>query len=75
LNSAAFKIGRLVAAGELAAAFALAELIAAGRAMPSQQGRDPWLPVDIERKVRRSFADGMRQPRHVVHRSDAGRRA
>jgi hypothetical protein len=67
LNTSSLKIGRLVAAGELSPDFAIGELIAAARSMPSQPGRVPWRPLEVERKVRRAFADGVRQPRHVVH--------
>jgi putative DNA primase/helicase len=63
LNNAALKIGSLVAGKELAEGYALAELIAAGNAMPNESGRELWRPAEIEKKVRRAFADGARSPR------------
>jgi putative DNA primase/helicase len=69
LNNAALKIGSLAAAGELSERDALAELIAAGNAMPSESGREPWRASEIEKKVRRAFADGKRTPRQVPHPS------
>ena len=65
LNNAALKIGSLVAAGELAESYALAELIAAGNAMPSEGGREPWRASQIEKKVRRALEDGKCAPRNV----------
>lgn len=65
LNDAALKMGGLVAAGELAEGYALSELIAAGNGMASEKGREPWRQTEIEKKVRRAFADGMRTPRAV----------
>jgi hypothetical protein len=65
LNNAALKIGGLAAAGELLESYALSELIAAGNAMPSESGRQPWRAAEIERKVRRAFEDGKRTPRNV----------
>jgi hypothetical protein len=65
LNNGALKIGSLVAAGELLESYALSELIAAGNAMPSESGREPWRAAEIEKKVRRAFEDGKRTPRQV----------
>jgi hypothetical protein len=65
LNNAALKIGGLVAAGEVAEEYALAELIAAGNAMSSESGREPWRRAEIEKKVRRGLKDGKRAPRNV----------
>jgi hypothetical protein len=65
LNNAALKIGGLAAAGELAESYALAELIAAGHAIPSESGREPWRAAEVEKKVKRAFADGKRTPRNV----------
>jgi putative DNA primase/helicase len=69
LNNAALKMGSLAAAGELAENYALTELIGAGDAMPSESGREPWRASEIEKKVRRAFADGKRTPRQVPHPS------
>jgi hypothetical protein len=63
LNNAALKIGGLVAGGELAESYALTELIAAGNAMPSESGREPWRAAEIAKKVKRALADGKRTPR------------
>jgi hypothetical protein len=65
LNNAALKIGSLVAAGQLAESYALTELIAAGNAMPSESGREPWRVAEIAKKIKRALADGKRTPRKV----------
>jgi hypothetical protein len=65
LNNAALKIGSLVAAGEVLESYALSELIAAGNAMASESGREPWRAAEIEKKVKRAFEDGKRTPRQV----------
>jgi hypothetical protein len=65
LNNAALKIGSLVAAGEVLESYALSELIAAGNAMASERGREPWRAAEIEKKVKRAFDDGKRTPRQV----------
>jgi hypothetical protein len=65
LNSAALKIGALVAGGEIEEGVALSELLAAGRAMPSQPGRDRWSPTEVENKVRRGMQDGRAMPRQA----------
>jgi hypothetical protein len=66
LNSAALKIGGLVAGGELAQSCALTELIAAGNAMRSESGREPWQAAQVEKKVRHALADGARTPRYAA---------
>jgi hypothetical protein len=63
LNAAGLKIGALVAGGELEAGPALADLLAAARSMPSQPGKKPWHPSELEKKARRAFEDGSRKPR------------
>lgn len=68
LNEACLKIGALIKGGELIEGNAIAELRAAGCAMPSQAKRDPWRPADIDAKVRRGVADGMRQGRSAPER-------
>jgi hypothetical protein len=68
LNNAALKIGSLVAADELEESYALFELIAAGNAMPSESGREPWRAVEIAKKVKRALEDGKRTPRAVTAR-------
>lgn len=63
LNSSALKIGALVTGGELEEDVAMSELLAAARSIPSQPGRTPWRAAELERKVRRGFQDGKREPR------------
>lgn len=63
LNAAGLKIGALVAGGELEESYALAELLAAARSMPSQPGKSPWSVTQLEFKARRAFSDGKRTPR------------
>ncbi len=69
LNAAGLKIGALVAGGELDEGAALADLLSAARSMPSQAGRQPWSPYELERKARRAFEDGKRQPRQAPARN------
>jgi hypothetical protein len=74
LSASSFKIGRLVAAGELAKGLALTELIAAGQSMPNQKDREPWRPSDVKKKIERSLENGMLKPRVISHRfSNQGR--
>ncbi|AWV20346.1 putative membrane associated protein (plasmid) [Roseomonas mucosa] len=68
LNAAGLKIGALVAGGELEHGPALAALLSSARSMPSQPGKKPWSPQELERKARRAFEDGMRQPRTAPDR-------
>jgi putative DNA primase/helicase len=68
LNNAALKIGSLVAANELEESYALSELLAAGNAMPSESGREPWRAAEIAKKVERALEDGKRTPRPVPPR-------
>jgi len=70
LNKETFSIGSYVAGGEIAGDVALADLLSAGRAMPSQAGRDPWHPTHVEDKVRKAFADGKRTPRQAPPRTN-----
>lgn len=75
LNNAALKIGSLVAAGELLEGYALSELIAAGNALSSESGREPWQAAEIEKKVRRGLEDGKRTQRAVPPSQPAGNRS
>jgi hypothetical protein len=61
LNAGAYKIGRLISAGELSDA-AVAALIDAGLAMPSFDVRRLWDPALVEAKVRRAVEQGKRRP-------------
>jgi KaiC/GvpD/RAD55 family RecA-like ATPase len=63
LNAAALKIGALAAGGEIDATYARDALIAAGLAMPSQPGREPWTHHEIRAKVERALRDGAARPR------------
>ncbi|MFL5337462.1 MAG: hypothetical protein ACJ8H8_30885 [Geminicoccaceae bacterium] len=63
LNAECFSIGTLVGADRLDKGTARAELLAASRDMPSEHGRDPWVPRDLERKVDHALHDGMQNPR------------
>lgn len=74
LNAACLKVGALASGGELAPSFALARLLAAGRAMPSRQGDRAWSPREVENKVRRSFADGQKRPRSRPEGEEAPKR-
>lgn len=68
LNSAALKIGALVAGGELTNETARGQLIAAGLVMPSYNARDPWTAEAVLRKIERGLADGARNPRNAPER-------
>jgi hypothetical protein len=61
LNRTCFKIGLLIGTGELGPR-AEAEVLEAAFAMQSYDLRRPWLRAEIEAKVRRAIADGMRLP-------------
>jgi putative DNA primase/helicase len=65
LNSEAFTIGQLAAGGAIPPGLALDSLLWAARRMPSGDPRRPWRPVELERKVRAAFTDGLREPRGV----------
>lgn len=69
LNNACLKIGALSAGGEIDENFAKAELRAAARSMPSEGGREPWRASEVDAKVDRAFADGMRSPRQAQNAS------
>ena len=61
LDAGAYKIGRLIGAGELSDA-AVQSLIDAGLAMASYDASRPWDPALVEAKVRRAIGQGMRRP-------------
>jgi hypothetical protein len=63
LNSECFSIGTLAGAQMVPAGIALRALLRAGSAMPDHDPRWPWRPEEIDFKVRRAFADGLRHPR------------
>ncbi len=64
-NAKAFSIGTLVGGGQLDRAHAWAELQAAVRDMPSEPGNEPWRWADLEHKTRKSFEQGIANPRHA----------
>ncbi|NBV20344.1 MAG: hypothetical protein EBS11_27750, partial [Janthinobacterium sp.] len=70
LNAAGLKVGALVAGGEIEEGIAVAELLAAGRSMGSESGREAWQPDEVEAKVRRAFKDGRNRPRKAPERRE-----
>jgi Bifunctional DNA primase/polymerase, N-terminal len=65
INGEAYSIGRLAGAGALPADFALRALkYAAQRVATFDSGR-PWRADELDRKVERSFADGVQNPRRA----------
>jgi hypothetical protein len=67
LNSEAFAIGTLAGAGAIPARFARDVLLWAARQVPSYDPRRPWHPRELEAKVERAFAAGLRRPRAVTN--------
>jgi hypothetical protein len=65
LNAESFSIGTLAGAGLVPGDIALRALLRAGSAMPDHDVQRPWRSEEIDLKVRRAFADGMRHPREV----------
>jgi Bifunctional DNA primase/polymerase, N-terminal len=67
INGEAFAIGTLAGASAIPPAFARRALVWAARKVPSYDVRRPWLARELECKVERAFAAGMRQPRGGAH--------
>jgi Bifunctional DNA primase/polymerase, N-terminal len=65
INGEAYSIGRLAGAGALPADFALRVLQFAVQRVASYDDSRPWRGGQLERKIERSFADGMGNPRRV----------
>jgi hypothetical protein len=65
LNTEAFSIGTLAAAGGVPADIALRALLRAAGSMPDHDLKWPWRSEEIDFKVRRAFADGLRHPREA----------
>jgi hypothetical protein len=65
LNGEAFGIGQLAGGSVIPPALALDAMLWAARRMPSFDARRPWRPVDLERKVKGAFTDGLREPRSL----------
>lgn len=66
LNEASLRIGSLVAGGQINEGTARRSLIDAGCAM--FPAAEPWMPAEVEAKVRRGMSDGSRRPRAPVER-------
>jgi len=66
INGECFAIGTLAGANVIPAAFARRTLAWAAARVPSYDSRRPWRPTELERKVERAFADGLRHPREVL---------
>jgi len=65
INGEVYSIGRLAGAGALPADFARRALQFAATRIASYDSRHPWCGDELDRKVERSFADGMGNPRRV----------
>lgn len=65
LNVECFSIGTLAAAGGISEGLALKALLYAANRMRDHDPRWPWRQEEIDFKVRRSFADGLRHPREA----------
>ena len=63
LNVECFSIGTLAGTGGVPEGLALRALLYAASHMRDHDPRWPWRPEEIDHKVRRSFADGLRHPR------------
>jgi hypothetical protein len=66
LHQECFSIGTLAGAAGIPEGFALKALLHAASRMPDYDPRRPWRAADVDRKVRRSFAEGMRHPREAL---------
>jgi len=65
LNGESFSIGTLSAAGQIPADLALDALMWTAQQMVSHDPHRPWSARELDTKVRRAFADGLRHPREV----------
>jgi hypothetical protein len=65
LNTEGFSIGSLAGAGGIPESLALRALLYAANRMRDHDPRWPWRPEEIDFKIRRAFADGLRHPREV----------
>jgi hypothetical protein len=63
LNSEVFGIARLAGGGGIPTGLALDALLWAARKMPSHDPHRPWRAVEVEQKVRATFAAGIAKPR------------
>jgi hypothetical protein len=71
LNSEAYSIGGLAAGRVLPAGLALEALLWAARQGRSYDLRRPWRAAELDKIVRRAFADGLLQPRARERRGGA----
>jgi putative DNA primase/helicase len=67
LNGEAFAIGTLAGGGAIPPDFAREVLIWAARQLPSCDPGRPWRQCELDAKVERAFAAGMRHPRAFTH--------
>jgi len=67
LNRETYGIARLVAGGMIPAGLAVESLQWAAQQMRSHDPRRPWRPAELDRMVRRAFADGLTRPRQPQH--------
>jgi hypothetical protein len=65
LNAECFAIGTLAAAGAISADFARRVLIWTAHRVPDFDRARPWRAGELQRKVERAFADGVRHPREA----------
>jgi hypothetical protein len=65
LHAECFSIGTLAGAGGIPVNFAHRTLLWAARQIPDHDPRRPWRSAEIERKVERAFAEGIRRRRAV----------
>jgi hypothetical protein len=67
LNGEAFSIGQLAGGNVIPAGLALDGLLWAAQRMPSFDKHRPWRAVELERKVKAAFTDGLHEPREAPH--------
>jgi hypothetical protein len=65
LNAQSFALGTLAGANALPPELTLRTLLRAANAMPDYDPAFPWRPEELDLKIRRAFAAGMRRPREV----------
>ena len=75
LNTEAYGVGQLAGAGLLPEGESLTRLLNAAADMPAYDRRRPWRPAELDRWVKRSFEDGLRNPRGIpAERTGTGSR-
>jgi hypothetical protein len=67
LNREAFGLGQLVAGGVLPDGETFNRLLAAAELMISYDPHRPWRPDELRKIVKRSYEEGLRQPRGLRH--------